>query len=787
MRSVWMVAFKGIFKRKSYTIAIFFLTLVAAVCLATGLSTIFRTQAIYNTAYQKAHSPDLYYIYQQENYSDAYLDFFHQRKEVEDAFAQPILLGTGTAVTLDGHDLSSNVFMEYDTSENVFALADGAGRLTDQSVYAPLIYQSQYNAKTGDSLRVRTADGGNVGYTIAGFFEDPVYGSSFMGMKRILMTAGGYDELKSLTSGSTTAPCTVLNVYLKPEYQGGTLSKTAQKINRAFGKDTLANWQTDRTIFPSAVLIIPRILSVVMLCFSALLLVVVILVLRHAILSSIEADYVSLGVFKAIGFTGRDILVSILLQYMLVVACGAAAGVAAAVFATPAMAGVLMASTGILGTAGLTLPAALGVPLALLLLCGGIAALTARRSAHVSPMRAIAFGKAPVQFSSRLNPPLARLRGLPLWFALPVKQMATRLRQYVTLVAVAALFTFMLSTLQMLTSSFGSIDKMARLLGQPLYDVDVASVNTALCPPAKLDEIVRDIEATYAVKRVDWSTETSVRADGNTLSAVLLSNFAQQKDAMLEGKLPAFSNEMAITPVVSRMLGKSVGDSVVLQKGDVQQTYRITCVVQTISEMGKVVELGGAAYQRLEPGFQPMGRSIVLKDNRDVDGVVNALKKKYPEESGAVFTDSKTVWYNIFSSVQTATALASALVMLLTLLLIACVTLLLCAITLYRETIDTGIFKAIGFRTMGLRLQFMLRFALVSAIGGVIGTVLSLLFANPLVSGALSSIGVASVPSSWGFATLGFPILFVVCAAGLTAFFGSARIRRLSPASLVNE
>lgn len=786
MRSIWMVARKGILKRKTYTIAIFFLTAVAAVCMATALSTIFHTQEIYDTAYQKSHSPDIFYAFWGKSYSPDDLSFFKQRPEVEDAVAQPCLYGVGTVGSLNGQDLSACVFAAYDPSANDYALSDTEGALTDHSAYLPLLYKSQFNAKTGDSILIKTAEG-NVSFTVAGFFEDPVYGSAFMGTKQILLSAGGYREMESLTQNRTTAAGVNLNVYLKPAYQGTVFGKTAETVNQTFGRDTLATFQADRLLFRSAVLIIPRIISVVLLCFSVLLLLVTIFVLRHAILSSIEADYVSLGVLKAFGFTRTNILASVLVQYLTVAAGGAAAGVVAAVFATPGISGVLMASTGILGNAGLTAPAALGTTAALLLLCGCIAGVTARRAAKVSPMRAIAFGKAPVQFSSRLNPSLARLHSLPLWLSLPIKQMTTRIRQYATLIVVAALFTFMLATLEMMTANFSSVEKMARILGLPLYDLDVVSASPALCPPEKLDGIVGDISRTYGVKRVDWTDYQSLRVDGFAVTGAVWSSFDEQKDAVLSGSLPELDNEVAITPLISRMLGKGVGDSVVVRKGDSQQSYMITCILQSISEMGKVIELNAPGYRRIAPDYQPTARSLVLNDNSDVPGVIAALKQKYPSASGVSFSNDKTNLYNIFSTVQMATGLASAVVLLLTLLLIACITLLLCTITVYREFNDTGIFKAVGFRTRELRLQFTLRFVLVSVLGSFFGIALSLLFAKTLIGAALSSMGIASLPAVWSFATLGFPLLFVMCTAGLTAFLCSAKIRRISPVRLVNE
>lgn len=121
--------------------------------------------------------------------------------------------------------------------------------------------------------------------------------------------------------------------------------------------------------------------SVILLCFSALLMIIAGIVIRHAILSSIETDYVSLGILKAIGFTGKNIIASILLQYLIISLLGTVAAAVAGIFTSPAMAQVLMNSTGIFGSANLTPPIALSVILAILTVIGLIAYLTALRAA----------------------------------------------------------------------------------------------------------------------------------------------------------------------------------------------------------------------------------------------------------------------------------------------------------------------------------------------------------------------------------------------------------------------
>ena len=447
-----------------------------------------------------------------------------------------------------------------------------------------------------------------------------------------------------------------------------------------------------------------------------------------------------------------------------------------------------MNSTGIFGNANLTPSIALSVILAILAVIGLIAYLTARRAAKISPVMAISFGKAPVHFSSRLNVPLNRLNFLPLSIKMSIKQMTTKLAQYSTLIVIGAIFTFMIITVMALTNNFGSIKNMSRIFGSPMYDLDIASNNAKLCSSDKLNGIVHDIDKSYGVKLSASEDYISIKIDGISITGVVKSNLNIIKDSVISGSLPEFDNEVAVTPIVSQILGKGVGDTVEIEKNGVKKKYMITCTMQSISEMGKVINMSQSAYKRIAPDYQPTAMSVILKDNSHLNSILSALKQKYKTlGNGVSFSDDKTGFYSVFTTVQQATGLASTIILILTFLLIACITLLLCTITVYREITDTGIFKAIGFKAKELRLQFTLRFMFISVIGGAIGMALSLLFDARLIKTMFSLVGIADLKPIWNFYSVGFPFLFVVCVAGLTAFLCSARIKKISPSNLINE
>ena len=788
MKSVLKIAIKGIFKRKTYTIAILFLTIIAAVSMVTAIGTIFRAQDIYNASYEKSNSPDMLYFYSDKNYSKDYEDFFKKRDEVRSVLPQACVLETSDISSINGNDISHCVFREYKPDENNFNISTEKKRkaLSDNEVYVPLIYENECDAKIGGKFIINTSQGDKE-YTIAGFFEDPILGSSFMDIKYILFSADGYKNIETLTLNSTTIPCTILNVYLKSNFLGSSFDKTTQEINMDFGKDTLSIFYYTKSFFQTGALVLPKIIAVVLFCFSALLIIIVAIVIRHAILSSIEADYVSLGVLKAIGFTGKNIISAILLQYTIISTAGTIAGVVLGIFTTPIIGKVLVNSTGIFWSGNLTVPTALSVIAGILIVIEIISYLTARKTAKISPVMAISFGKSPVHFSSRINIPLSHLNFLPLSIKMSLKQMMTKLKQYSTLIVITTIFTFMIITVTTFASNFSTTENMYKVMGFTMHDIDISSADSSKCSLEELDTMVQEIDKTYGIKQVYSSDFDYLMIDDISLNANIKSNF--DGDTLIDGKLPEFDNEIAITPVMSKVLDKGIGEKVELKsKVGVKSQYIITGTVQCISNMGKYITLPVCGYEKIMPNYKQMRRSITLKENSDIDNIIADLKQKYEtSDNGISIVNSIESYKNMLKTLSSAIMFASSIVFVLTFILIACITILLCTITVYREIHETGIFKAIGFKAIELRLQFTFRFMLIAVIGGATGIILSLLLNEKMIGAMLSSVGIANLKPIWNFSSIGFPLIFVVCVTGITAFFSSAKIKKISPSSLINE
>ena len=83
--------------------------------------------------------------------------------------------------------------------------------------------------------------------------------------------------------------------------------------------------------------IMANIVSVMMMVFAAIIVVVCLIVVRFRIENSIEEDMTKIGSLKAVGYTSRQIISSITIQFSLIALVGSMMGITLSYLATPAI------------------------------------------------------------------------------------------------------------------------------------------------------------------------------------------------------------------------------------------------------------------------------------------------------------------------------------------------------------------------------------------------------------------------------------------------------------------
>jgi uncharacterized protein YoxC len=108
-----------------------------------------------------------------------------------------------------------------------------------------------------------------------------------------------------------------------------------------------------------------------------------------------------------------------------------------------------------------------------------------------------------------------------------------------------------------------------------------------------------------------------------------------------------------------------------------------------------------------------------------------------------------------------------------------------CKKAFLQERKDIGIYKSLGFTSTKLRLQFAVRFLIVSLIGSAFGAVLSVLFTQPILTATFRILGVSVFNAQFTVMSFVIPILIVAVSFFVFSFFASRKIKKVEIKELV--
>ena len=112
---------------------------------------------------------------------------------------------------------------------------------------------------------------------------------------------------------------------------------------------------------------------------------------------------------------------------------------------------------------------------------------------------------------------------------------------------------------------------------------------------------------------------------------------------------------------------------------------------------------------------------------------------------------------------------------------------LVCGKIFAKERQDYGIYKAMGFASGNLRLQFAIRFTIVSLFGSILGVILTFLLMNKCVDVLLSYAGVSQVETEIEWISVFIPIGMMAVVFFLFSYWKAGKIKRVQPRILISE
>ncbi len=730
--------------KKGGFISILLLMFIISTVLTSVVSININIDHRWDEAAKNVSVGDFVAILHTTKFTPEMLKKIENNKDVDHVKLSPMVT---CQASIKGKNLSSSIFLgQYDPDKEPYCVYNEAengfiknpSKLKPGEIYIPIGMKEDFKCKVGDSFEVKY-NGKTVKKTIKGFIEEPFVGSQVIGYKLAFLSKEDYDEMVSCATDWKTNSAikpnmekannkgslyrfTLIRVFQKEDSKitvsqlKKNLNEDTRLVNLSMGTLTADQSKRYTQMYTG-------IMSGILFSFSFFLFVVILVVVGHSISSSIEMEYVNLGVLKACGFTMRKLRLVFFLQYLAVELVGILLGVLASIPVTGYLGTMFVPITGLLASSRPVMLENAALLFALLVVAGLFVFLKTRKIGKISSVEAISGGRSDIYFSKRGQIPV---NGRFLNFSMAYRQLITNRKQYVSVVIIAMLLTFFMMAIGSVKNCM-NVDTAVEMFGFLKEDVYVDYQKND-------PELVRQVENTIkSITPLDYSFATNnmyYTVNNEELLGETISDPSLFKH-LFEGRVPKYDNEIVVTEIVADRLNLHVGDEVSVANGNSTYKMIITGTYQSTSDAGLSFGISFDAYKKhFNSKAAWTWKEYVLKDSSKATAVAKELKKKYGNKIGVSDCSQSAMMDNIMSGVDTLVYLVYAASIIFVLI----VALLVCGKVFAKERVDISIYKTLGFTTRRLRLQFALRFFLLALVGGILGCVTSLLFSNMLMN-----------------------------------------------------
>lgn len=636
-------------------------------------------------------------------------------------------------------------------------------------VYVPPSIVSMFGIGIGDEIIYPIARAGrNLTLTIKGFYEDVMMGSSMIGMKGFLISDSdrqtALEMIKNAGIDALARDGAMLHIFPKEENR-----LTVSELNRLLNEQTALTEYTESVHSKAAMagfmLILQNVFSGLLAAFALVLLFVVLIILSYSISSAIAFDFVNMGILKTIGLTGIQLRFLQLAQYLIPIVLGFAAGFLLSV----PLGGIVTDTT--ITTTGVRIPAIppafvmMAVYILIVMLLVGFIFIRTKQVGRITPMKAIRGETDGV--IKQINIPAAFGNGI--YFRLAFRQLASAKNRYAGVFVVAILLVFFASIVGRMDSWLGSDGKgMMDAFNPADHDIGVQSFG----------ELTQE-EFEQTILQYTNITDTYILAmptaalNGISYTA----NVIDEPDRfhILEGRTCTGENEIVITESIVSDFGIGIGDTVTVRGDRGNGEYMISGIYSCANDMGGNFGMNREGYRKIGQDYPNLWCwHYFLADSSQKKVIADALEGTY---GGDIHVHENT-WPGLFGIISAMQALLLFMYVLV-IVFILVVTVMTSSKILSAEQKDLGIYKAIGFLSVGLRITFSLRFAIVSLLGGLVGMVLADVLTDPLVGRIMKFAGISNFSSKPGLFAAVLPMTVVTVLFTVFGWLFAVKIRKV--------
>ena len=797
MKKLWKLASANIKKNKSVSITLAVMFVVAALLLNAGLLVVLNYSNFFDRLKEELKASDAYFLIPDVIYNEDVESYLNKNEHINKIQYNDALF-ISCDILSQGEEKGFNVMFrnmdeKYEMSEWKFVgsktseIKDG-----EMPVYIPDVFKAVSGYNLNDKIKLKYNDENGedktLEFTVKGYTEDIFFSSTDTGVISFYVPENTYDKIAEILD----EPIYKVHLMFTDLDELASTAKIENGLRELLGFSSASLMTADVSEFLLAIdveliglsrTMMASIMSVMMVVFAFIIVIVCMLVVRFRIVNSIEDDMLKIGSLKSAGYTSRQIIFSILMQFSLIAALGSFIGITLSYPSLPAVSRVFEQQSGLKWGQGFDFTVSFASFAVILIIVAGVSVLAARKVKKLTPIHALRGESTSRKFKHNYLPLEKTASNLSIRLAF--KSTLQNFRQSFMILVIVAAVAF--------AGSYGiimyyntSIDTkaFAEVPGMEICNA-VASLN----PQADHAEIIKEIQNMPEVRKVQYLDEVKLKVDDNDVSSYVMKDYdGKESKLVFDGHYPEKSGEIVLAGILAKRIDKKVGDTVMVgfNGGDKE--------VFTVSGLSNGSQMGGMNtsiltedYIRLNPEFKHQSIYIYLEKGTDAAEFCKKLENQYDKELLRNAMDFDKGLAEGMASYQYIVAIMGITMLVITLGVIALVLYFVIGSSVIRRKRELGIQKAVGFTTMQLMNQIAIGFAVPVVLGVITGSLLGAFYTNPLMSVAMGGAGVMKanfiVDSLWvvlfGAGTFIFSYLLSLAVTW--------RIRKISAYALVTE
>ena len=762
-------------KQKGSILGIFLLVFVLAVCLFSSVTVYVSGKNSVRREMNRLGFGD--FTVWTANQPESLQAEIESIPDVERVQAQPLIYA-GYEINEAYSDNEGQLLVYDGTVPYRFQSVDGTEQpvpeIAPGTVYISPALHSNFDMEIGDTIRFElTRTGGIKSLQVAGYFADGFMGSSMIDMKSFLINSADWAEIEntlSMTSESDMLAKTgaMLHIFQSPDSPLSDLD-----FHNLIHESTTLSLYTEfsyrqQSIF-SYMLLLQNILAGFLAAFSAVLLIICLVIIGHSLSVIVEGEKRDTATLKSMGLSGASLRGLYLSLYGGTVLLGLLLGLIPAWISAKLLASAMVTSTGLL--IQLAFPVGLILPmfLFLLLLFVFFIFVRTKKILQIPPVQVL----HTVEDGKSVPSPLRKRALLP---DIALRELLSGKRRYLALCLVSVFLAMFLSVIGRMGTWLGpNGEGLMNTFSVADHDLGVQPFNDSV----PMDEIERIINWYSPVTETYELAMQPVTVNGQEYTANVLND--TRWFHVLSGNV-CDGDSILITDTVASELQLSVGDTVTVAANGKMETYTVSGTYQCANGMGTNIGMSLAGYSKIGDISGYIWCYHYILENGGVrDYAMAYLQEHY--RGIDVHTNS---WSGLDGIVLVMHALIAVIYLIAALFVLISVA-LTAEKLLQAETGKMAIYKSMGLTSAQLRISFALRFLLVVALGTVIGLLLSALFADPAIGSLFRMFGIGEFHSGFSFLGVLLPLIVIPLLFFGFALLFSGKLKQVGIARLLSE